>query len=161
LRNEILSFVTRFLILLFALGGVGTKAKLQYNAGTQACSESSARDAKMVPLIRLISNPEPYVGQCIAVNGYISFNFEDKHIYLTMDAYKNRDIDLAAAINLPDMENSNLYAADYYKDHEGVLIGTIENYIGLRQDKTIIHLYKTRFQILEIPITQNLINRGN
>lgn len=82
LRNEILSFVTRFLILLFALGGVGTEAKLQYNAGTQACSESSARDAKMVPLIRLISNPEPYVGQCIAVSGYISFNFEDKHIYL-------------------------------------------------------------------------------
>ena len=116
----------------------------------QACDDSILEKSNSVPLIRLVANPEPYEGQCVVTYGYMAFGFERNHIYMTYDAYEKTDIDFGAQIRIPDPGNKDFYDEKYYKDHEGLLIGTVENYVGHGNDQTIIHLYKTEYQILGV-----------
>jgi len=116
----------------------------------QACNDSILERSNSGPLIRLVANPEPYEGQCVVTYGYIAFGFERNHIYMTYDAYEKTDIDFGAQIRIPDPGNKDFYDEKYYKDHEGLLIGTVENYVGHGNDQTIIHLYKTEYQILGV-----------
>lgn len=123
------------------------------------CKSMDYENIKTVPLIRLIASPGPYHGKCVATNGYISFGFEGNAIYLSYEDYKNINIDKSALILLP-RELDEYYNADFYKDHEGGVIVLVENDTDSDYERTILHLYKTRFQALDIPIVEDLISRG-
>lgn len=111
------------------------------------CEAVPLEQIKTVPLIRLIANPSPYQGKCVATSGFISFRFEDHNIYLSLSDYKNVNTDNSASILIPDISDAN-YDEGYYKDHEGLLIGVVENQTDSSIEKTVIHLYKTHLQAL-------------
>jgi len=125
----------------------------------QACDDSILEKSNSVPLIRLIANPGPYEGQCVVTSGYMSFEFESNYIYITLDSYKETNRNFRADIRMPDSHNKDLYDEKYYKDHYGLLIGTVENHVGHGIDKTIIHLYKTEYQILGAEFPPELMSR--
>lgn len=123
------------------------------------CASLQPEEIKTVPLIRLVANPQPYHGKCVATSGFISFGFEDDAVFLSIDDYRNYNYNNSLYMVIPSTPGVENYDEDFYKDHKGVVVGVVEDFTDGSVDKTIIHLYKTKYQMYNIPIEKDLISR--
>lgn len=150
--------LTKYLLVIFiALAGCA-HIKQVAEPDAMECDGIDLADIKVIPLLRLIANPKRYHGECVSTSGYLSFGFEDNAIYLRLEDYLTVNTSNGVIMTLPF--ESDLYDESYYKDHEGVVIGVVEDYIANNTEKTIFHLYKTQFQLHSISIEKDLISRS-
>lgn len=156
MRTSIKAIVTLLFFTMHA--SASSNQEHQKAQEKSACDGLPSEKLMIVPLIRLIANPTPYHGKCVMTSGFLSFEFEGNAIYLSYEDYSKRRFSNSAQLYLP--QNSKHYNEAYYKDHEGSIKGVIENYNQPGSiEKTIIHLYKTRFQEIGIPLKEPLISR--
>jgi len=114
------------------------------------CANVIFEDVVVVPLIRILAHPDPYVGKCIAINGYMSFGFEDDYIYLTDEDYEKKRKSLAVTLVRPDAVDSSLYDERYYSDHYGGVIGTVSNIRSGLIEKSVFNIYKIHIELISI-----------
>lgn len=141
-----------FALVIFLGGCCSTEIRAK-----NICENYDVESVKKVSLLRLIANPERYAGHCVVTSGYMSFG-ERPSIYLSLEDYKNYNSGSAAGLVLPQVFDAQ-YDERYYHDHFGFIVVMVEDFVSEKTDLTMLHLYKTQFQLAGAPLKGDLIKR--